>query len=107
VDRCPNHPADIFGPDAALRPVYLDEHNVLWTQIDVPAAGTVGPRYRGTLAILSVNGAGAKDDSKALPRCDRMYEACQRLRASEPSASALQAFEALAQAEMASMPDWE
>jgi hypothetical protein len=74
---------------------------------EIPAAGMVGPRYRGTLAILSVNGAGAKDDSKALPRCDRMYEACQRLRASEPSASALQAFEALAQAEMASMPDWE
>src|SRR5215208_2681010 len=66
----------------------------------------VGPRYRGTLAILSVNGAGAKDDSKALPSSDRMYEACQRLRASEPGASALQAFEALAQAVMASMPDW-
>ena len=97
---------DIFGPDDALRPVYLDEHNVLWTQVDVPSAGIVGPRYRGTLAILSVNGAGAKDDSKALPSSDRMYEACQRLRASEPGASALQAFEALAQAVMASMPDW-
>jgi hypothetical protein len=66
----------------------------------------VGPQYRGTLAILSVNGAGGKDNARALPSSDQMYGALLNLRAAEPGAAALAAFEALNQAVIASIPDW-
>ena len=96
----------IFGPSDSLRPVYPDENRVLLDQIDVPAVGMVGPSYRSDLAILSVNGAGGKIDHRSLPSSDTMYEAVRRLRDAASGASALEAFEVLNQAVMASMPDW-
>jgi hypothetical protein len=97
---------DIFGPRDALRPVYSLKDNILTDQIDIPAVGMVGPNYGGKLAILSVNGAGGKDNSLSLPSSDRMYAAFRHLRDATPGAPALAAFEALNTAVIASIPDW-
>lgn len=97
---------DIFGPADSLRPVYPADNRVLIEQIDVPAVGMVGPKYRGDFAIRSVNGAGGKFDHRSLPSSDVMYEQFRRLRDAAPGEPALDAFEALNRAYMATMPDW-
>jgi hypothetical protein len=66
----------------------------------------VGSIYRGELAILSVNGAGGKDDAKRYPSSDAMYGALRNLRTAAPGALALAAFDAFTAAVDASIPDW-
>lgn len=97
---------DVFGSGDELRPVYLKKDNILTGQIDVPSVGMVGPEYDGSVVILSVNGAGAKDNVKSLQSSDRMYAALCNLRDAAPGASAQAAFEALNLAVIASVPDW-
>jgi hypothetical protein len=96
----------IFGSADPLRPIYPDDNRILNEQIDVPAVGMVGQTYRGDLAILSVNGAGGKFDHRPLPSSDAMYVQLRRLRDADPGETALDAFEAVNRAYVATMPDW-
>jgi hypothetical protein len=63
---------DIFGLADALRPVYSTVQAEMTDQIDVPAVGMVGLQYRGELALLSVNGAGGRDNPPNSDSSNRM-----------------------------------
>lgn len=97
---------DIFGPDDELLPLYPGRNGELAQQARIPAVGMVGPNFHGTLAILSVNGAGGKAGHQSIPSSDRMYARIRELQEAEPGPLTLGAFEALNAAVMGSMPDW-
>jgi hypothetical protein len=99
--------ADIFCPEDKLRPDYLHPSNALSTQVDTPAVGMAGPQYDGGLSIVSIDGAGGRDDAVSLPSSDEMYTAFNKLQSATTSQSALVEFEAVSSSDIASMPDWE
>ncbi len=97
---------DIFGPEDKLLPVYPVSAGDLAYQAQLPAVGMVGPNYSGSLAILSVNGAGGKYGHQSIPSSDRMYGRIGELKTSTYGSTALTAFEAVNSSVIASMPDW-
>lgn len=98
--------SDVFGQADPLRPIYRAPCSLV-AQVDIPAVGTVGPRYApGGVVLVSVNPAGGKETSKATPIDDRLYDAFASLHAARaPDIEA--AFETLVRVFAESVPTWK